>query len=533
MNSCWQNSTIIGLVVLLVSHISLAQSLEQIDNDMQQYSKKVQAIMQHFQVPGAAIGIIKDGQIIQAKGYGVLTQGKPEQVNADTIFKIASNTKAFTTAALALLVDQGKLSWDGKVQAYLPDFQLYDPWVTQHFTVKDLLTHRSGLGLGAGDLMLWPEPSSFTRQEVLHNLRFLKPTGEFRADYAYDNLLYIVAGELIPAVSGLSWEAFVEQRIMQPLGMNHCFAGPVNLDKLPQVATPHGMIAGRLQTIIRPIDREKPSVSGPAGGIQCSLNDMLSWVNMQLSAGKKADGQVLLSAKQHNIMWQPHTIMPLYASSKKRDNSHFSAYGLGWRINDMDGYLQIHHTGSLAGMYSFVSLFPELNLGFVVLTNQQSSAARSALMYTTMKPYLGDTQTDWLAEFASSQSTAVGQTQEVSPETLSKLTLKSQGSEAYIGAFDDPWIGRFIIEGNAQINDGALQIRALRIEKFVGDLYQQTEKDHVLIRWHDRSLEADAIIYFKRNAQGQVSGMTLLPATPEVDFSYDFQDLDFTKLSSK
>lgn len=490
--------------------------------------QKINAIMHHFNVPGAAIGIVKKGKVIAAQGFGVKTLGNPEAVDADSIFKIASNTKAFTSAALAILVDEGKISWDGKVQSYLTDFKLYDPWVSEQFNIIDLLTHRSGLGLGAGDLMLWPEPSSFTRQEVLHNLRYLKPTGEFRADYAYDNLLYIVAGEIIPAVTGQSWEQFVEQRIMQPLGMTHCFAGNVNQSKQTHITTPHGLVNGQLQTIIRPTDPNKPSVSGPAGGIQCSLNDMLRWVKVQLAQGKMSATKRLFSAEQHKMMWQTQTIMPLSASSKRRDNSHFSAYALGWRVNDMDGTLQVHHTGSLAGMYSFVSLFPELDLGFVVLTNQQSSAARSALMYTVMKPFLGDSTTDWLAEFSpKKQSSKASNSIDQQPVVLSQATLTTPNNQDYLGAYDDPWLGRFIIEAQQD----SLKIRALRIEKFVGDLYEQG-KDQLLIRWRDRSLEADAIISFKRDGEAKVSGMTITPESSKIDFSYDFQDLDFTKVKT-
>lgn len=488
---------------------------------------KIKEIMQAFHVPGAAIGIVHKGKVTAAKGFGVKTIGTTDPIDGNSIFKIASNTKAFTTAALAILVDEEKISWQGKVQHYLTDFKLYDPWVSEQFNLIDLLTHRSGLGLGAGDLMLWPEPSSFTRQEVLHNLRYLKPTGEFRADYAYDNLLYIVAGEVVPAVTGQSWEQFVEQRIMQPLGMQHCFAGNVSDKMQPHVATPHGIVGGKLQTIIRPIDKDKPSVSGPAGGIQCSLNDMLRWVKVQLAEGAISGDQRLFSQKQHQMMWQPQTIMPLSASSKRRDNSHFSAYALGWRVNDMNGTLQVHHTGSLAGMYSFVSLFPELDLGFVVLTNQQSSAARSALMYTVMKPYLGDKKTDWLAEFKPRKKTSKQQqaNNQKAPE-VSKALLTKVNNQDYLGAYDDPWLGRFIIEAN----QGYLQVRALRVEKFVGDLYE-LGADKLLIRWHDRSLEADAIISFKRDANNKVSGMGITPESSKIDFSYDFQDLDFIKVS--
>lgn len=491
--------------------------------------EKIHTIMQHFEVPGAAIGIIQAGEIVAAQGFGIKTLGQNDPVTTNSIFKIASNTKAFTTAALAILADEGKIAWDGKVQSYLPDFNMHDPWVSQHFTILDLLTHRSGLGLGAGDLMLWPEPSSFSRQEVMHNLRYLKPTGEFRADYAYDNLLYIVAGEIIPAVTGQSWESFVEQRIMHPLGMRHCFAGQVSESKQTDIATPHGIVSGHLQTIIRPVDHSKPSVSGPAGGIQCSLNDMLRWVKVQLAEGKIDAEHALFSAQQHKMMWQPHTIMPLSAASKRRDNSHFSAYGLGWRINDMNGYLQIHHSGSLAGMYSFVSLFPELDLGFVVLTNQQSSAARSALMYTVMKPYLGDKQTDWLAEFSAKiQQTGQPKTHAKALPQYQLASITTPANKEYLGAYDDPWLGRFII---AEGPDSALQIHSLRVEKFVGHLYEFAQ-NKFLIRWHDRSLEADAIISFKRDANNKVSGMTIAPESSDIDFSYDFQDLDFVKMAT-
>ena len=488
--------------------------------------KQIRQIMHELQVPGAAIGVIHQGKVIHARGFGVKTLGQAEPIDGNSIFKIASNTKAFTTAALAILVDEGKLDWQGKVQSYLPDFKMYDPWVSEHFTVIDLLTHRSGLGLGAGDLMLWPEPSSFSRAEVTHNLRYLKPTGEFRADYAYDNLLYIVAGELIPAVTGQSWEDFVQQRIMQPLGMQHCFAGPVSQARAADVATPHGVIEGKLQAFAPKNDASRPSVSAAAGGIQCSLNDMLKWVKVQLDSGTYQGDQNLFSEQQQKIMWQAHTIMPLSMRSQRIDNSHISAYGLGWRMNDMDGQWQVHHTGSLNGMYSFVSLFPELELGFVVLTNQQSSAARSALMYSVMKPYLGDDSTDWLAEFSPKKSISekVKAIQEPQAELLS---AKQADNQAMLGKYDDPWLGRFIISAEGE----QLRIHSLRVSQFVGSLYQHSEPDSALIRWDERSLEADAIIYFKRDAQGKISGMTMKPASEDIDFSYDFQDLDFTKLA--
>ena len=179
----------------------------------------VAQVLTTFDVPGIAVGIIKDGQLIHAKGYGVRSLDNKKKVDENTLFGIASNSKAFTAAALGMLIDEGKLTWDDKVTDYIPEFRMYNPYVTEEFTIKDLLTHRSGLGLGAGDLMMWPDSSDFTKKDIIHNLRYLKPTSSFRTHYDYDNNLYIVAGEVVARISGMSWEDFIEKRIMQPLLM--------------------------------------------------------------------------------------------------------------------------------------------------------------------------------------------------------------------------------------------------------------------------------------------------------------------------
>ena len=491
----------------------------------QQIDQVAKRVMQTFSVPGAAVGVVYQGKVVHAKGYGVKDINHPEQkIDRNSLFKIASNTKAFTTAALAILVDEGKLRWDDKVVKYLPDFKLHDPWVTEHFIIKDLLTHRSGLGLGAGDLMIWPKPSSFSRQEVMYNLRYLKPAGEFRASYAYDNLLYIVAGELIPAITGLQWEDFVEQRMMQPLGMQHCFAGKVAADKMADMAKPHGIVEGRLQVIDRP-ERKGPAVSSAAGGIKCSLTDMLTWLQLQLDEGRYADGKQLFSVEQHQAMWSSETIMPVYDSAKRRDNTHFSTYGLGWRLNDVNGYLRVHHTGSLAGMYSYVSFFPELDLGIVVMLNQQSSNARSAMMYSIMKSYLPVESHDWVAEFTPKQS------DELQENTANKVKAelyhldKQHQLADYAGRYQDPWLGVFSLS----LQGDKLTMSSKRVVQLVGDM-QPVAADKFLVRWNDRSLDADVYAIFNRDEGGNIQQMLLLPASDDIDFSYDFQDLDFKKL---
>lgn len=509
-----------GCMLLFVSILlSAAEPLTRADSD-----KKIDQILTHFNVPGAAIGVVKDGKVLQATGYGVKDIRSGLAVDPDTIFKIGSNSKAFTVAALALLVEQGKISWDAPVIRYLPDFKLHDPWITAHFTVTDLLTHRSGLGLGAGDLMLWPEPSSFTRQEVVHNLRYLKADGQFRADYAYDNLLYIAAGQIIPGVTGQPWQTFVQERIIQPLAMKHCYAHVPPSSEQVNLATPHGMVAGRLQPIIRPAKPGTSSVSGAAGGIQCSLNDMLIWAKLWLAQGKMTDGQALFSAAQQRQMWSAKTIMPLSNTDARYNRSHFSSYALGWRLNDVDGYLRVHHSGSLAGMYSALSIFPELDLAIVVLTNQQSSGARDALMYTTMKPFLGDSKTDWLEVFAA-QSPAIAPAPSTDKTYTAANPLSGQLAE-YKGEYRDPWLGQFFVEQQ----DHRLQLRSDRVIKLVGGLYLTPDKDRFLIRWDDRSLEADVYAQFNRDQQGRIEVMTLIPVSANIDFSYDFQDLNLSKI---
>lgn len=289
--------------------------------------------IKEFQVPGMAVGIVKDGALIYAKGYGVREAGKSGLVDADTVFQIGSNTKAFTAAALALLVDQGKIHWDDKVIDYLPQFRLYDPYVTREFTIRDLLTHRSGLGLGAGDLMFFPS-TDITREEIIHGLRYLKPTSSFRTRFDYDNLLFMVAGQIIPAVTGKSWEDFVTQNILEPLQMDSCAANYGRIRDRSDIAAPHVSLEGKI-IAIQPADLDSV---GPAGTINCSINGMSKWLLTQLAAGKTPAGHQLFNAERDEEMWTMNTVTPVIPLFTSMYRTHFSGYGLGWGLNDMLGY---------------------------------------------------------------------------------------------------------------------------------------------------------------------------------------------------
>jgi CubicO group peptidase (beta-lactamase class C family) len=269
--------------------------------------KLVTNAIKTFDVPGIAVGIVKDGQLIFAKGYGVrsLATGKP--VDEHTLFGIASNTKAFTTTALGILVDEGKLKWDDKVIDYIPEFRLYNPYVTQDFTIRDLLTHRSGLGLGAGDLMIWPDGSDFTRKDIINNLRFLKQVSPFRAKYDYDNNLYIVAGEVIAKVAGMSWEEFVQKRILQPMEMKETATSFIRLKDTSNVIAAHCEVNGKVQVI----ERSKGELMNAAGGIYSNITDLSKWVIMHLNKGvygpeKKTQ---LISKRNQQELLTPQTLM--------------------------------------------------------------------------------------------------------------------------------------------------------------------------------------------------------------------------------
>lgn len=315
--------------------------------------------MKAFDVPGISVGIIKDGKIIHAKGYGVRSLDTKQPTDENTLFGIASNSKAFTCTALGILVDEGKIKWDDKVRDYIPEFKLYSPYVTEEFTIKDLLTHRSGLGLGAGDLMFFPDSSDFELKDIIYNLRFLKQVSGFRTKYDYDNLLYIVAGEVVTRVSGKSWDDFVEERIMKPLGMNKTAGSFDRLKDKSNVIDGHASVNGKVQVIAR----SSVKVGHAAGGVNSNITDLCKWVQLWLNHGKYGDGlsKRLFSENVYREITAPQTIIQVGGPGPY--NTHFAAYGLGFFLSDEKGYKKVTHTGGLEGMVTQITMIPELNLG--------------------------------------------------------------------------------------------------------------------------------------------------------------------------
>ncbi|HNP63190.1 MAG TPA: serine hydrolase domain-containing protein, partial [Woeseiaceae bacterium] len=317
------------LVAVILVHLLLGACATQPGLAPRQIDALVTDAMQEFSVPGVAVGVVKDGTVVHAAGYGVRELGLDDPVDTETLFRIASTSKAFTAASLAMLVDAGKLDWSDRVIDHIPGFALYDPWVTREFTILDLLTHRSGLVSGAGDLMLWPKPNLFTREDIIHGLRYFKPESAFRTEYAYDNLLYIVGGELVRAVTGIAWEDFVDEQILGRLGAEHCFAGRIPVEAMQNLAAPHAIVEGVLQVVDRNRASPDVDVAAAAGGLRCSVGDMLKWIKVQLARGKLPDGSELFSEEQSRMMWSPQTILAVSDEAYQRDRTHFRAYALG------------------------------------------------------------------------------------------------------------------------------------------------------------------------------------------------------------
>jgi CubicO group peptidase (beta-lactamase class C family) len=482
--------------------------------------------MRDFEVPGLALAVVKDGRPVVLKGYGVRSLGSSTPVDAETLFAIASNTKAFTAAALAMLVDEGKIGWDDPVVRHLPSFQLYDPYVTREITIRDLLTHRSGLGLGAGDLLVFPD-STYTVDEIVARLRFIKPATSFRSRYAYDNLLYLVAGQVIPAVTGKTWGDFVRERIFTPLGMTASRTSITAFRPDGNVAAPHARVEGRMQAVrYSNVDN-----AAPVGAVNSSASEMARWVMAQLDhgLGRDATGREtrLFTKEAAAEMWSAQTILPIEDPPRGLEvlRPNFAAYGLGWSLRDYRGKKLVGHTGLLSGMASRVQLVPDIQLGIVILTNQENDTVHRALMLTIVDHYLGAPATDWVGTLAAAdraEQAKVEGTVQTAAERRVAGARPSLPLEKYAGRYVDAWYGDVAIA----LEGASLVLRFGRTPGLVGDL-EPWQYDTFVARWRDRSLNADAYVMFALKPDGSIEQMKMAPVSPLTDFSFDFQDLLF------
>lgn len=503
------------LGVSLASQTVAAQST--LPPDLDSY---VANSMKTFDVPGMAIAIVKDGKIAIAKGYGVRKLGDPAPVDEFTMFAIGSNTKAFTTAALATLMDQGKLAWDDHVYERLPGFVMYDPYVSHEMTIRDLLTHRSGMGLGEGDLLFWPH-STYTREEIIYKLRFMKPQSSFRSRYAYDNLLYMTAGQIIPAVTGTSWDDYIRQHIFEPLGMKHSTVSNKDFKSGDDYASPHSRVDGKLQVIpLEDLDNV-----GPAGSINSCAADMAKWVQLQLNRGKFSNREGrLFSGERSHEMWSPQTILPVEDPSPAMAGlkTNFADYALGWGLREYHGRKLVGHTGGVGGFVSRVMLVPEENLGVVILTNAEEDGSYDAVLYHVLDHYLQLPGTDWIgvfrAEKEKEERDAAG-TMKKAEGARAASSKPSLPLERYAGTYNDAWYGSITI----RFENGGLVISFDHTPGMVGDL-QHWQYDTFKAHWRVRTIE-DAFVTFSLTPDGSIDSARMKAVSPLADFSFDYQDL--------
>jgi CubicO group peptidase (beta-lactamase class C family) len=519
--------------LLLACAIAQAAPPEDIDGYV---ARAVEA----FEVPGLTLAIVEDGRTTLTKGYGSRRLGESKQVDEHTIFPIASCTKAFTATALAILVDEGKLGWDDRVIDKLPGFRLYDSYATSEMTVRDLLVHRSGLGLGAGDL-LWLPATDYSRRELMHQLRFIKPATSFRSGYAYDNVLYIVAGLVVEQVSGMTWENFVQKRIFDPLGMEDSVVSLRQALKQSNRVAPHARIGGEMRGLGAnsvlsedPMRMEAPNIA-PAGAIYSSATDMARWLQVQLGAGAIGDKRVF-SEDSARMMWEPLVIEPEDQLPAVLDlrKPNMTAYALGWNVTDYRGHKLVLHTGGALGGKAIVGILPKQKVAIALMINSEDGGARWSVFYRLLDHYLGFEPVDWTDSYrkAVDELTARAvEAQKKMQEAIAATPVASAGPslplEKYAGVYRDAWYGTVTIQHKRD----ALRIQFDHTPAMRGAV-EHVRHDTFRTRFDDRNLE-DTYLTFSLKPDGSIDQLKMRAVSPLADFSFDFHDLLFVPETKK
>jgi len=449
-----------------------------------------------WDAPGLAVAVIRNDSVVLARGYGVREQGRTDAVTPNTLFAIGSTTKAFTSALLGTLVDAGKLSWDDPVTRQMPSFQLYDPYVTREITIRDLLTHRSGLSRGD---RLW-SGSGMPREEVIRRVRFLKPSWGFRSTYGYQNIMFLTAGEIAGRLYGTTWDAAVQERIFTPLGMKRSVTSVNALKGMDDVASPHERIAN----VVTPVDWLNIDNIGPAGSINSSVTDMAQWVRMQLGQGTYAGRKVIepRTIKEMHTL-QMHT-RPSETDEKLYPESHLTGYGLGWSLRDYRGLRMVSHGGAIRGMRAWVAMIPEKNLGVVVLTNMAESTLPIAIGMRVIDQHLTATPKDWsalyLTEAKAGRERALADQQKAQAARVAG-TSPTLALDRYVATYADSMYGEIKV---AKANEG---LTVTFGPEFSGDL----------VHWHFDTFEAvwrnkaqgRGTVSFIVDSRGQVSALEI------------------------
>ena len=498
------------------------------------FDARVESLREQSGAPGIAIAIVEHGETTLARGWGVREQGKSAKVDSHTIFPTGSTGKAFTVAALATLVDQGKLGWDDKVIDHMPWFRMNDPWVTAEITVRDLLVHRSGLGLGAGDLLYVPR-SNLTRKQTVERLRDIEPATSFRSEYAYDNILYVVAGQLIEEITGKTWEQYVLDDVLREGGMTDSTSDYDSRYAVVNRALPHGRTTGAIRgdgpNVVLDERNELGRNAMPAGGLAMSATDLAQWLKIQLAHGAKPEGGRLFSESSATEMWRPVTPMPNedWPGDLSPANPNFTAYALGWQVQDYRGARLIWHGGGVFGAIALVALLPDQDVGFAIVINSEEAALRRGLLYELLDHYLGLPNNDWPTKWDSfvNQRLEGGKAFLAQAQEETANVGPSLANSSYAGTYRDPWYGDVVMTER----EGGLWIDFTTNPRMEGKLVHY-QYDTFKTEFTDKSLE-NALVTFRLDAHGAVESVALEAASPLADFSYDYRDLDLKPVKTE
>jgi CubicO group peptidase (beta-lactamase class C family) len=484
MKNCFRRNAFL-FVVLLFGTSAYSQPLEDFDT-------YVDGAVRDWEVPGLAVAIVKDGRVVFSKGYGLRELGKPEPVDTQTLFAIGSTTKAMVAAAAGVLVDEGRLGWDDPVTKHLPDFQLYDPYVTREVTLRDLLTHRAGLGNAD---FLW-YGRDLTRKEILHRLRYLPPQTSMRSHFTYQNIMYTAAGEVVAAAGGTTWEQFLRQRILEPLGMEDSVALLAETAGRPNVASPHYRVDGEVQVI------QNASVDpvAPAGSVWSSVDDMAKWMVFLLEGSSS-----LLESETRAELFKPQFVVSdVFYPTAELTRPHWTTYALGWFQQDYSGRAVDFHTGSIDGMVAIVGLIRDERLGVYVLGNLDHAEVRHALMYRAFDVFGEAPLRDWSGEFkelyGKLHEEAESRQKEVEDARITG-TSPSFSLASYAGTYEDPLYGTITVkhDGNLELSFGP---------GLVGEL-EHWHYDTFRVHW-EKKWRGSVLVTFTMDAGGSPSALNVL-----------------------
>ncbi|MEZ5346897.1 MAG: serine hydrolase [Pyrinomonadaceae bacterium] len=479
------------LLMLLIGSVSASAQTASLEG-LDEYIEKS---MKEWKVPGLAIAVVKDDKVVYAKGFGIREMGKAAAVDEKTIFAIGSSSKAFTTAALAMLADEKKLKWDDKVTQYLPDFQLFDPYVTREMTLRDMVTHR--IGLERGDQLWYATP--YSREEILRRVRFLEPSSSVRSRFGYQNIMYLAAGQVVPSITGKTWDDFVAERIFTPLGMKDSSTSISALSGSNNVSTPHVEIDGK----VTPVAWRKIDNIAPAGSINSNVTDMAQWIRLQL-AGGKFGGKQLISEANINEMHTPQTIMRHEGPYKIfYPDAHFMSYGMGWFLSDFRGKKLVEHGGAIDGMRAAVMMIPEENAGVVILTNMNGSLLPQFISYRVFDALMGNEPRDWAGDGFKAYSpmlAAAAAAQKKAEDERITGTTPSLDLQKYAGTYQNE------MYGDAEIKFSGGKLTAHYGPYFNGDI-EHWNYDTFRVIWRD-AVQGKGFLQFSLNPKGNVASVT-------------------------